>query len=126
MIAWVLMTIWFSSKRWKLWTSSSWLRRSMSSTLSDPPVSWRGGHIGRHQLALGGIAGDLVLRRIVERLRELLFLRADHVANVAVGVFVVFLAPAGGGKKKARSVIGSLLVTMTSVRVFLPAVRLMT
>ena len=39
MIAWVLMTIWFSSNRWKLCTSSSWLRRSMSSTLSEPAVS---------------------------------------------------------------------------------------
>ena len=39
MIAWVLMTIWVSSKRWKLWTSSSWLRRSMSKTLRKPLAS---------------------------------------------------------------------------------------
>src|SRR6185436_18442805 len=39
MIPWVLMTIWFSSNRWKLCTRSSWLRRSMSSTLSTAPVS---------------------------------------------------------------------------------------
>src|SRR5438046_9909668 len=37
---------------------------------------------GRHQLALGGVSADLVARRIVQRLRELLFLRADHVADV--------------------------------------------
>ena len=43
MIAWVLMTICVSSKRWKLCTSSSWLRRSMSRTLRNPPVSPRRG-----------------------------------------------------------------------------------
>jgi hypothetical protein len=52
----------------------------MSRTLRKPGSPTAG--FGGHQLALGGVGDDLVLGGIVKRLRELLFLRADHVLDV--------------------------------------------
>ena len=64
---------------------------------------------------------DLVPGGVVERLRELLFLRADHVPDVpADGHLVVLLAATGIDLDQAA--VGqrpSLLVTMTSVSVCL-------
>jgi hypothetical protein len=64
---------------------------------------------------------DLVLRRVVQRLRELLFLRADHVADVRRRAISWYFSPRQGIVcSSPRSVSGSWLVTMTSVSVFFP------
>src|SRR5699024_8797796 len=48
----------------------------------EPAAVGGRGDLGGHQLALGGVRHDLLAGRVVERLGELLFLRADHVLDV--------------------------------------------
>ena len=70
----------------------------MSRTLRNPPPSAVGADVGGHQLALGGISADFVASCIIERLGELLFLRADHVADVPADSHLVILLAATGDR----------------------------